>query len=333
MVTKPNWPSLVKNNKSINVYALQCLLVQHGASITIDGSYGPGTKTAVSNYQTDNNIDPVDGSAGPKTLPSMVLTVSKGTKNYAARAVQYLMNKFEAVDVDGSFGNASKTATEKFQKAMGIEETGSVDATTWQYLFGYNMYPNSGTKDAYASVCMYGSTLSDAQMTTNAKYVYNYLKGQGFTKNAACGVLGNMQQESAINPGLWSKFNDTASDYGLVQWHPPTVFLNRAKDTGAISEATPTAANALALSDPVELMKAQLSCLIWCCTKQNSDFFKPDSSMDHTGIKLTFAQYKASTLDAGTLAIVFHDHYERSSADASALQERATKATNWYNSL
>lgn len=102
----------------------------------------------------------------------MVVKVSEGANNNAARAAQCLMNKFEAIDVDSSFGNASKTATEKFQKAMGINEvTGSVDATTWQYLFGYNMYPNSGSKDAYASVCMYGSTLSDAQMTTNAKYV------------------------------------------------------------------------------------------------------------------------------------------------------------------
>lgn len=332
MATKPNWPSLVQGNKGINVYALQCLLVYHGASITIDGSYGPGTKAAVKDFQKNHNITLEEGSAGPKTLPSMVVTVSKDTKNDAAKAVQYLMNKFEAVDVDDSFGNASKTATETFQKAMGIEVTGSVDATTWQYLFGYNMYPNSGSKDAYASVCMYGSTLSDAQMTTNAKYVCNFLMRQGFTKNAACGVLGNMQQESGINPGIWETFNDTKRGYGLVQWTPATIFLNRAKDTAVISEVTATAANALALTDSLKLMKAELFCLYWCCTT-NGDFFKPDPDMDHTGIKLTFAQYKVSTLDAGTLAKVFHDHYERSEDGTDALNKRATYATNWYNCL
>lgn len=334
MATKPNWPSLVKGNKSINVFALQCLLVYHGASIDIDGSYGNGTKTAVTDYQSNHNLK-ADGGAGKDTLSSMVVTVSLGTKNDAAKAAQYLLNKFEAMDVDGSFGNGSKTATQKFQKAMGITETGSVDATTWQYLFGYNMYPNSGSKDAYASVCMYGSTLSDTQMTTNAKYVCNYLMGQGFTKNAACGVLGNMQQESGINPGIWQVFNDTKQGYGLVQWTPATNFIDRAKETGAISAATATATNALALTDSVALIKAELACLIWRCTKQSPDFFKPDAggSMDHTGIRVTFAEYKASTLDAGTLAKVFHDHYERSKASASALEERATKATNWYNSL
>lgn len=144
-----------------------------------------------------------------------------------------------------------------------------------------------------------------------------------------------MQQESGINPGIWQVFNDTTKGYGLVQWTPATNFLNRAKETGAISAATATATNALALIDSVELIKAELACLIWCCTKQNPDFFKPDAGglMDHTGIRVTFAEYKASTLDAGTLAKVFHDHYERSGDGTDVLNKRATYATNWYNCL
>ncbi len=332
MATKPAWPNLKKGNKGINVYALQSLLVYHGASIDIDGSFGDGTKTAVSNYQKNHNLGD-DGVAGTSTLSSMVVTVNKGVSNNAAKAAQYLMNKFEAMDVDGSFGAGSQTATKAFQKGMGITQTGSVDATTWQYLFGYNMYPSSASKDAYASVCAYNTTLTSSQMTDNARYICNYLMGQGFTKNAACGVLGNMQRESSINPGLWSKFNDTSSAYGLVQWHPPTVFLNRAKATGELTAATATAANALALTDSVGLMKAELSCLIWCCTK--GDFFKPEEggSMDHTGIRMTFDEYKQSDLDAGTLAKIFHDHYERSGDGTSGLNTRATYATNWYNSL
>ncbi len=119
-----------------------------------------------------------------------------------------------------------------------------------------------------------------------------------------------------------------------MQWTPATNFIDRAKETGAISAATATATNALALTNSVELIKAELACMIWCCTSKG-DFFKPAAGgpMDHTGIRMTFAEYKASTLDAGTLAKVFHDHYERSNASASALEERATKATNWYNSL
>ena len=50
MVALPNWPNLIKENKGLNVYALQCLLVQHGVSVDIDGSFDYGTKTAVIEY-------------------------------------------------------------------------------------------------------------------------------------------------------------------------------------------------------------------------------------------------------------------------------------------
>lgn len=44
MAAKPDWPNLTQGNKGISVYALQCLLVYHGASIDIDGSFGSDTK-------------------------------------------------------------------------------------------------------------------------------------------------------------------------------------------------------------------------------------------------------------------------------------------------
>lgn len=46
------------------------------------------------------------------------------------------------------------------------------------------------------------------QMETNAEYIYNYLKKKGFTKNAICGILGNMNSESTINPAVWQSLND-----------------------------------------------------------------------------------------------------------------------------
>lgn len=195
---------------------------------------------------------------------------------------------------------------------------------------------NSGTTvsgQVYASVCTGASTLSSAQMTANAKYIYSYLISQGFTKNAACGVLGNMQQESGINPGIWQSTNNTTKGYGLVQWTPATRFLEYAVENGIIGTASATAINAVTNSNPKKLMDAELNCLLWCCT--HGDYFKPiaGGSMDHTGYRLSFSEFKASTLDAGILAKVFHDHYERSAADATRLEQRATKARNWYATL
>ena len=149
----------------------------------------------------------------------------------------------------------------------------------------------------------------------------NGLYNQGFTKNAACGVLGNMQQESGINPGIWQSTNNISLGYGLVQWTPATVFLNRAVETNVLSAATAAAVNALTNSNPSALMNAELSCLLWCCTSRG-DFFKPTAggSMDHTGVRLSFSEFKTSTLDAGKLAIVFHAHYERSADGSKELQ-------------
>lgn len=48
---------------------------------------------------------------------------------------------------------------------------------------------------------------------------------------------------------------------------------------------------------------------------------------------MTFSQYKASTLPAETLGVVFHDHYERSSGTLDAVQKRGTQAKNWYQQL
>lgn len=336
MAATPAWPVLQTGSSGKNVSALQCLLTYHGYSLTIDGSFGSGTKTAVTNFQTSKNLSP-DGIAGQNTLTALIVTVQNGVNNYAARAAQYLLSKFETITVDGIFGSNSTTTTRTFQQKMEISVDGSVGPTTWRYLFGYDVYPTTpppvnGT--VYASVCAGSSTLSTAQRDANARYIYNYLINQGFTKQAACGVLGNMQQESNMNPGIWQVSNNTSYGYGLVQWTPATVFLNRAVDTGVISTANATTINALTNSDPKKLMDAELACLIWCCTSRG-DFFAPTAggSMDHTGYRMTFTQFKASTLDAGTLAKVFHDHYERSADGTSGLNTRATYGTNWYNNL
>ena len=35
-------------------------------------------------------------------------------------------------------------------------------------------------------------------MTSNAKYIYNFFRAKGWTVQAICGMLGNMQGESGI---------------------------------------------------------------------------------------------------------------------------------------
>ena len=43
--------------------------------------------------------------------------------------------------------------------------------------------------------------LTRSQMADNARYVFNFFRKLGWTSNAICGMLGNMERESTINPG------------------------------------------------------------------------------------------------------------------------------------
>lgn len=71
-------------------------------------------------------------------------------------------------------------------------------------------------------------SLTVEEMTVNANFILAYLTPKGWTKNAVCGMLGNMQSESAINPARWQGDNvgDTANGFGLVQWTPATKYLD-----------------------------------------------------------------------------------------------------------
>lgn len=68
--------------------------------------------------------------------------------------------------------------------------------------------------------------LTQAQMEGNAIEIYQYLASYGWTINAISAVLGNMQSESGINPGIWENLTPYAGGYGLVQWTPYSKYKN-----------------------------------------------------------------------------------------------------------
>lgn len=151
MAKVPSWPFITNDSSGKNVTALQCLLYYHGFSIAIDGIFGNGTAGAVRTFQQNHGLG-VDGIAGQNTLLAMITTISSRTNNYAARAAQYLLSKFESLAIDGDFWVGSQTATETFQQKMDITVTGSVNALTWRYLFGYSSYPADGEADDSGSI-------------------------------------------------------------------------------------------------------------------------------------------------------------------------------------
>lgn len=78
--------------------------------------------------------------------------------------------------------------------------------------------------------------LTTKQMLVNAQYVLNYLLEKGWTKNAICGMLGNMQNESGVNPGIWQSLDEgnLNGGFGLVQWTPASKYIDWANNNGFV---------------------------------------------------------------------------------------------------
>ena len=164
--------------------------------------------------------------------------------------------------------------------------------------------------------------LSGSRMEKNAQYIYDFLRDEGFTKEAACAVLGNFESESTFNPAIWENLNVISgnhSGYGIAQWTPATYFLQWAVDVGLITTATASQINRIAESSIQDLMDSELSFLMWTLNLSGDNF---------TG-STSFNSFTTSTSNVKTLAKTFAENYERPAS--SEYTERQNNAQKWYN--
>lgn len=61
-------------------------------------------------------------------------------------------------------------------------------------------------------------------MENNARIFNEKMSAAGFSINAISGMLGNIQKESSVNPGIWQNLTVGSGGYGLVQWTPYTKY-------------------------------------------------------------------------------------------------------------
>lgn len=83
--------------------------------------------------------------------------------------------------------------------------------------------------------------LSQAEMEANAAFIWGFFNNRGWSMNAVAAMLGNMQSESTINPGIFEGLNanSTTNGYGLVQWTPNTKIIDWMNANGyAIDDIT-----------------------------------------------------------------------------------------------
>lgn len=151
--------------------------------------------------------------------------------------------------------------------------------------------------------------LTQAEMENNAKYIWFYLGSRGWTMNAVAGMLGNMQTESTINPGIWQNLNEGVGPaFGLVQWDPFTKYTDWCED------------NNLEPSDMDSALKRIE--------------YELDNKLQYyatTDYPETFSQFKVSTKSAGYLGKAFLHNYERPNDPND--EQRASQAEAWFDFL
>lgn len=151
--------------------------------------------------------------------------------------------------------------------------------------------------------------LSQSEMETNARYIYNYLGARGWTTNAIAGMLGNFQTESSINPGIWEglKVNE-GPGFGLVQWTPYTKYTDWCSDLGI---------------DPAHMDSALQR--IEYELENGLQYYSTGAYPE------TFTEFKNSTKSPNYLAMAFLANYERPAEPNQP--NRGTQAESWYEFL
>ena len=152
--------------------------------------------------------------------------------------------------------------------------------------------------------------LSETEKQINATYIASYLMGCGWTLNAVSGILGNIERESTVNPGLWENFDeyDLEVGFGLVQWTPASNLINWCNNNGY---------NYLDIDSQLRRILYELD--------NGLQYYATDEYPE------SFYEFTKSTKSPEYLAMAFLKNYERAGVSAEA--ERQQNARKWYNFL
>lgn len=168
---------------------------------------------------------------------------------------------------------------------------------------------------------------SGSEAEDNARMIYGILSSRGWTLNAVCGMLGNIGAESGYNPWRWQDddilsstselLNSRKHGYGLVQFTPANKYVKNATSfSGYGPNFSDKTGNTLDGQAQVYYID------------EHADYYPSSYS------SMTYANYKKSTLNAGTLAKIWLHNYERpGDASTSVENARASTAEYWFGTL
>ena len=184
---------------------------------------------------------------------------------------------------------------------------------------------------------------SDKQIH-NATKIYYGLLAQGYTSEAACGILGNMQTESGLSPGAlqshlstlpnngehladltntvmlsYASQNDSGYGTGLIQWDSYT----STAPAGNVIASFAIRYNYQWYDGDCQLFRLQRE-------YETDDQYHYWYANNHNPAT-TWAQFKAWTGSVTEAADIFRQCRERSSGSSTGNQYRRDNAQYWYN--
>lgn len=158
--------------------------------------------------------------------------------------------------------------------------------------------------------------LTEAEMKNNFRCFYGEMHARGWSLNAICGMLGNIQSESQCNPNTWQGLYiysqpTNTEGFGLVQWTPYTKIKDWLTQRGVWGKFS-------------QYGTAQCERIEW--EVQNNAQW-----MSTSAYPMSFQEFKKSTASPSYLALVFLANYERPLNPYQPI--RGTQAQTIYNYL
>lgn len=172
------------------------------------------------------------------------------------------------------------------------------------------------------------SGLTTEEMQNNANIVINTYRSMGINDNTIAAILGNMQNESSVNPQRVEEGG--GGGYGLVQWTPQSVLENHCTTLGL----SPYTSGDVQLQVIIKEIKNVTGVAEWFTTQAFiSNYYASGATSDMIGI--TGEQFLKNEMNwtPDKLAVLFMAAYERPAYDPNTnhASKRRSDALIWLN--
>ena len=170
--------------------------------------------------------------------------------------------------------------------------------------------------------------LNQAEMENNADIIINYYRSQNINDKTIAAILGNMQAESTLSPGLNERGG--GGGYGLVQWTPKQDLI----DACSVLGLSPYTSGDVQIQVIIaEVLNTPAAVAQWYTSSGFiSHYYNSGATADMVGI--TGQEFLDNSMgwEPDKLAVMFMAGYERPSYDPSInhYTARMQNALNWY---